>query len=85
MLRVHFGACDQIVIKEFEGTVRHIELRATTLVTYDGRVVYIPNQEVFSAVITNNTVSGKGRTSVTVGVGYDSDINIVKKILNHTV
>lgn len=80
-----FRLGDQIVIKEFEGTVRQIELRATTLVTYDGRVVYIPNQEVFSAVITNNTVSGKRRTSVTVSVTYDTDINTVKKILNDTV
>ncbi|MGL5832883.1 MAG: mechanosensitive ion channel family protein, partial [Waterburya sp.] len=76
-----FRLGDQIVIKEFEGTVTHIELRATTLVTYDGRVVYIPNQEVFSAVITNNTVSGKRRTSVTVSITYDTDINTVKKIL----
>lgn len=80
-----FRIGDQIVIKEFEGTVSQIELRATTLVTYDGRVVYIPNQEVFTAVITNNTVSGKRRTSVTVSISYDTDINTVKKILNDTV
>lgn len=80
-----FRLGDQIVIKEFEGTVTHIQLRATTLVTYDGRVVYIPNQEVFSAVITNNTVSGKRRTSLTVGITYDTDINTVKKIMNDTV
>lgn len=72
-----FRIGDQIVIKEFEGTVSQIELRATTLVTYDGRVVYIPNQEVFSAVITNNTVSGKRRTSVMIGITYDTDINTV--------
>ena len=80
-----FRIGDQIVIKEFEGTVSQIELRATTLVTYDGRVVYIPNQEVFSAVITNNTVSGKRRTSVMIGITYDTDINTVKKIMNDTV
>lgn len=80
-----FRLGDQIVIKEFEGTVSQIELRATTLVTYDGRVVYIPNQEVFTAVITNNTVSGKRRTSVMIGITYDTDINTVKKILNNTV
>ena len=80
-----FRLGDQIVIKEFEGTVSQIELRATTLVTYDGRVVYIPNQEVFSAVITNNTVSGKRRTSVMIGITYDTDINTVKKNLTDTV
>lgn len=80
-----FRLGDQIVIKEFEGTVKQIDLRATTLVTYDGRTIYIPNQEVFSAVITNNTVSGKRRTEVSVGITYDTDINTVKKILNDTV
>ncbi|BAZ08461.1 hypothetical protein NIES4071_02660 [Calothrix sp. NIES-4071] len=80
-----FRLGDQIVIKEFEGTVKHIELRATTLITYDGRTVYIPNQEVFSAVITNNTVSGKRRTSVTINITYKTDINTVKKIVNDTV
>lgn len=80
-----FRLGDQIVIKEFEGTVSQIQLRATTLITYDGRVVYIPNQEVFSAVITNNTASGKRRTSVMINITYDTDINTVKKILNDTV
>ncbi|MBE9008664.1 mechanosensitive ion channel family protein [Pseudanabaenaceae cyanobacterium LEGE 13415] len=80
-----FRIGDQIVIKEFEGTVTQIQLRTTTVVTYDGRTVYIPNQEVFSAVITNNTVSGKRRTSVTIGITYDTDMNTVKKILNDAV
>ena len=52
-----FRVGDQIVIKEFEGTVRQIQLRATTLVTYDGRIIYIPNQEVFTASIVSNTAS----------------------------
>lgn len=46
-----FRLGDQIVIREYEGTVSHIQLRTTTLTTYDGRTVYIPNQEVFSAII----------------------------------
>ncbi|HEY9301330.1 MAG TPA: mechanosensitive ion channel domain-containing protein, partial [Phormidium sp.] len=50
-----FRLGDQVTIKEFEGTVTQIQLRATTLNTYDGRKVYIPNQEVFLASIINNT------------------------------
>lgn len=80
-----FRLGDQIVIKEFEGTVSQIQLRATTLVTYDGRVVYIPNQEVFTAIITNNTAAGKRRTAVNISVNYDTDINRVKEILSNTV
>lgn len=33
---------DQIVVKGFEGTVEHIESRATLIKTYDGRRVTIP-------------------------------------------
>ncbi|MCU0537154.1 MAG: mechanosensitive ion channel family protein [Hydrococcus sp. Prado102] len=80
-----FQLGDQIIIREFEGTVTQIQLRATTLKTYDGRIVYIPNQEVFSATITNNTACTIRRSSVTVGIGYDDDITAAKQILQEAV
>lgn len=80
-----FRLGDQVTIKEFEGTVKQIQLRATTLVTYDGRVVYIPNQEVFTAVITNNTACETRRSSVMVGIEYGADITNVKQILSDAV
>jgi small conductance mechanosensitive channel len=80
-----FRLGDQIIIKEFEGTVTQIQLRATTLKTYDGRVVYIPNQEVFTATITNNTACTYRRSSVMVGIDYESDINRAKPIINDAV
>jgi small-conductance mechanosensitive channel len=79
----HLG--DQIAIKEFEGTISQIQLRATTLQTYDGRVVYIPNQEVFSAIITNNTACTTRRSSVRLGIDYDEDITTAKHIINSAV
>jgi small-conductance mechanosensitive channel len=80
-----FRLGDQIVIKEFEGTVTQIQLRSTTLTTYDGRVVYIPNQEVFQASITNNTASVYRRSSVMVGIDYDADISTVIRIIQDAV
>ncbi|MDY7005694.1 MAG: mechanosensitive ion channel [Cyanobacteriota bacterium] len=74
-----FRIGDQVAIEEFEGTVTQIQLRVTTLKTYDGRVVYIPNQEVFSASITNNTASPKRRTSVIVGIDYGANIFTAKE------
>ncbi|ULP71727.1 mechanosensitive ion channel family protein [Nodularia sphaerocarpa] len=79
----HLG--DQIVIKEFEGTVTQIQLRATTLKTYDGRVVYIPNQEVFSAIIINNTATTIRRNTITFGINYNADITKAKQIINDAV
>ncbi|MBW4446092.1 MAG: mechanosensitive ion channel family protein [Spirirestis rafaelensis WJT71-NPBG6] len=80
-----FRLGDQIIIKEFEGTVTQIQLRATTLKTYDGRVVYIPNQEVFTATITNNTACTYRRSLIMVGIDYKSDITRAKQIINDAV
>ncbi|NJR14976.1 MAG: mechanosensitive ion channel family protein [Calothrix sp. CSU_2_0] len=80
-----FRLGDQIIIKEFEGTVTQIQLRATTLKTYDGRVVYIPNQEVFTAIITNNTACTCRRSSIMIGIDYGSDITRVKQIINDAI
>jgi small conductance mechanosensitive channel len=80
-----FHVGDQIVIQEYEGTVRQIQLRATTLVTYDGRTIYIPNQEVFTAIIVNNTASEIRRSSVTIGIDYDADITQAKMVIQKAV
>jgi small-conductance mechanosensitive channel len=80
-----FRLGDQIVIQEFEGTVTQIQLRATTLKTYDGRIVYIPNQEVFTAIVTNNTACTHRRSSIIVGIDYGSDITRAKQIINDAV
>ncbi|MEM7590884.1 MAG: mechanosensitive ion channel domain-containing protein [Cyanobacteria bacterium P01_A01_bin.83] len=70
-----FRINDQVVIAEYEGTITQIQLRATTMKTYDGRVVYIPNQEVFQASVINNTASAQRRSSVIVGIDYGEDIS----------
>ncbi|HAX77880.1 MAG TPA: transporter [Cyanobacteria bacterium UBA11372] len=80
-----FRLGDQIVIKDFEGTVTQIQLRATTIKTYDGRVVYIPNQEVFNATIVNNTICTFRRNSIMVGIDYNTDITRAKQIINDAV
>lgn len=76
-----FRINDQVVIDNYEGTITQIQLRATTLKTYDGRLVYIPNQEVFQASIINNTASLRRRSFIIVGIDYSADINQVKQII----
>jgi len=80
-----FGINDQVVISDYEGTITQIDLRATTMRTYDGRLVYIPNQEVFSASIINNTASPRRRSSVTVGIDYDADITQAKQVIQNAL
>lgn len=80
-----FRLGDQVVIEEYEGTITQIQLRATTLRTYDGRMVYIPNQEVFQASITNNTASTTRRSSVIIGVDYDADLTHTITVIQQAV
>ncbi|MEL7511036.1 MAG: mechanosensitive ion channel family protein [Cyanobacteria bacterium J06554_3] len=75
----HIG--DQVVIKGYEGTITQVQLRTTTLKTYDGRMIYIPNQEVFQASVTNNTASTHLRSSVMVGIDYDADIAKAREVI----
>lgn len=69
-----FELGDQIVIGETEGSVERIELRATIMRTYDGRMVSVPNAETFTSRVTNNTASPIRRANVEVYLGYDSDL-----------
>lgn len=69
-----FRLGDQIVIGETEGNVERIELRATIIRTYDGRVVSVPNSETFTSRVTNNTASPIRRGTVEAYLGYDIDL-----------
>lgn len=73
-----FRIGDEVVINQYEGRVVQVQLRVTTVQTYDGRQVYIPNQEVFQSSITNNTASPVRRSSVLVGIDYDADVERAK-------
>ncbi|WP_414578727.1 mechanosensitive ion channel family protein [Anabaena sp. CCY 9402-a] len=80
-----FHINDQVVIGNYEGTVVQIQLRATTMRTYDGRLVYIPNQEVFQSSIINNTASPVRRSHVMVGIDYDANLNTAQQIIVEAV
>ena len=79
----HIG--DQIVVKEFEGTVERIELRALYLRTYDNRLVIIPNGDVFTSVVTSNTASPHRRREFVIGIGYEDDIDRAQEIALETI
>jgi small conductance mechanosensitive channel len=78
LLTEPFRIGDQIVVGSFEGTVEDIETRATTVKTYDGRRVVIPNANLFTESVTVNTAFDKRRTQYEVGIGYGDDIDTVR-------
>ncbi len=81
LLTEPFRINDQIVFKNFEGTVENIETRATTIKTYDGRRIVIPNAELFTNSVTVNTAFDKRRLEYDVGIGYGDDIDRAKQLM----
>ncbi len=81
LLSEPFRIGDQIEVNEFSGTVKRIETRATTLHTFDGRVVIIPNAELFTNSVTVNTAHEKRRSEYDVGIGYGDDVAEAKRII----
>ena len=55
LYRQPFRRGDQIKSGEFEGTVEHIEARATLIKTYDGQRVVIPNADIYTRAVTVRT------------------------------
>ena len=73
-----FRVGDQIVSGEYEGTVEDIKIRATTIKTYDGRQVVIPNSDLYTSALTVNTAYRQRRLQLAVGIGYEDDIEAAK-------
>ncbi len=74
LLRQPFEVNDQILVNNFEGTVRRIETRATIIETYDGQRVVIPNSDIYTNSIVVRTAHEKRRSQYDVGIGYGDDI-----------
>ena len=74
LLSEPFRIGDQIVSSEYEGTVEDIKIRATTIKTYDGRQVVIPNSDLYTSALTVNTAYKQRRLQLAVGIGYADDI-----------
>jgi small-conductance mechanosensitive channel len=81
LLTKPFGVGDQIIYKDFEGTVEDIQTRATLLKTYDGRRVVIPNSDLYLNAVTVNTAFPIRRIEHDVGIAIDDDVNQAKRAM----
>lgn len=73
---------DWVVVGEHQGHVRKISVRATEITTFDRASVFIPNSSLISGAVMNRTHADKvGRILLPIGIAYDSDPNLAKKLL----
>jgi small conductance mechanosensitive channel len=71
ILQKPFKVGDSVVVGGMEGTVEDLRIRDTVLRCPDGRLVFMPNSNIFTAAITNNTASGRRRSEFVVPVPFD--------------
>ena len=78
--RLHVG--DAVQLGTLAGRIREIGLRASTIRTWDGAEVIVPNAALTSERVTNWTLSDTlRRVTLDVGVAYSADPQYVLEIL----
>ena len=78
VIRRPFRVGDIIQVSEHVGTVQAIELRSTIMKSFQGQIIHIPNQRVFTDVITNYSELGSQRIDLECGVSYNDDLEAVQ-------
>ena len=73
LLRKPYDRGEVVVTNDLEGYVEDIDLRVTTIRSYDGTLTLVPNSDIFNAPLTNLTRRGTRRSTVEVGIDYRDD------------
>lgn len=76
---------DFIKVSGHSGTVKEIQIFHTVIQALDNRLIIIPNGSVTSSPIENFTAGEYRRHDLTVGIGYNDDIDKAKQIITEVV
>ncbi|WP_246085340.1 mechanosensitive ion channel family protein [Paucihalobacter ruber] len=76
---------DWIVTNNHEGRVIDINLRSVTIMEADNNAVVIPNSKIIDAPFKNFTGTKRSRITISCGVGYESDLELVKKVTTKAI
>jgi small-conductance mechanosensitive channel len=84
-LQQPFAIGDSIEVAGYSGNVQEIDLRATQIRTFDGKLVLIPNANVFNNAIINFSVFPTRRVELSVGVDYKTDLEKTRQVVLETL
>lgn len=81
-----FDVGDVVEVAGISGSVKSMTLVSTTIMTFDNKLMIVPNNSIWGDVITNATQSSERRVDMVFGIGYEDDIeqaiNVMKQVLN---
>jgi len=76
---------DFIQAQGHAGVVQEIQIFNTILQSLDKRLIIIPNGQLTSGPIENFTATGIRQHDLTIGIGYDDDIDKAKAVIERVV
>jgi len=73
---------DIVTVGDADGYVARIRIRATTIITWEGKELVVPNKEFITQRVLNWTLSNSQmRLYFEVGVAYGSDIRLARELV----
>ena len=76
-----FKKGDYIIVDGVEGNITEINFLFTTLLTTDNKKITLPNSEIVNSPVINLGANAKRRVEFTFSVAYESDVELVKKVV----
>lgn len=67
------------------GTIEEVQILTTIMKTPDNKRIIVPNSQIMGSIITNYSANATRRVDMTFGVGYDDDLDQVRKELTALV
>lgn len=80
-----FKLGDAIEAQGVSGTVIDIQIFVTQLLTANNQVIFVPNGALSNGTIINYSQQANRRTDLTVGISYDTNIGVAKKIITEII
>lgn len=81
LLNQTFKLHDEIIVEGFKGEVEAISIRTTSIRTYQGELIIIPNALIFTSPVQVLTSQPYRRTDLAIGVDYNTPLNVAIETL----
>ena len=80
-----YSVGENVVMQGQEGTVTSIQLFYTTILTFENKMIIVPNGQLSNNVIINLSRQGKRRLDIPVKLSYTAQIGEVRKIVEDAI
>ena len=72
---------EEVSTGDFSGRVIDITARALVVQSFEGERIFIPHKTVLDREVVNRVRHGRRRTTIEVGVAYDTDLRLAAEVL----